>query len=1261
MASNRFRYPPAPPNGSETFSDNLVGNQITDGSSQMTNSTFSFTQDISNPVPIGYEINSFSNPITLSTLGIANLDIARSTASNNLEVFINNDTSDLSSFVLYGSLKKRLNVAVDNIINTFPAALYFDGTDVYETTGYTTAYNINYNIITNRTTFRCDVNYISNPLNIEFTTNGNLLDGHLTSEEVILNLENLGNTANTITKIAEGKVSKLRNLTNEYKEYVLTFNNKIGTKEYKVVEFIAQTIGSSFIEITVDGDPFGTTVTTTTTKFYLKPNSEESERQLGSLKGVEAFLMTRDVTPIYTAKFKMVKETSSGIRYYDYISKTWPLGDDVNIDVVSSGYTDYLKSLADIGDELDNIKTNLISRFLTSPTLKEFDTSDQKVEKTLQIYGRSFDDIKTFVDGIAYMTNITYDGKNNMPNELVKNFAQTLGWATPSTLDKVGFLDGVLGVSKPTYSGSSVGMTPAELDIELYRRILLNTGYLFKSKGTRKAIEFLLTLVGAPEALIEFNEYVVLADTKINMNTPLSFVWDDNSLNAMTTGGTYHYEQAQNKFTRSWSELSGGTYTSSTINYSVPLSQWYYETGTTSHNFQRSDYPIDSEGYPVKPRVTNNYFFQRGAGWYQRTEEHKSDIIVNRDKSILTGCTPSIINKFENFTWGGFWTGGEYSNRIKSPYLDRFRRFPHMYFGFGLTRMIDDKKSWNRKEPELETRDYVYDTRASYYQTQDERLVLNVKNVDIALNIGQALVYDVYKQSVEYNCFFSADTSMTGGTLYSTFQHPIADSGKWFGGKYSQTVVGQTDDGTPYTGSKFESDGVAAMDGGFASNRNFRRSKGAILRFEVCVNDANPNTFIGFAEGTLTTSDITTPINHSHYVEAIAFVGPTRNIKVYSDINNIGTAIEPAPTALGANVWTSGVDKFFKGEIKLKKGGGAIYTIYADGSPHAMSTFETYGNVLEDVKVFVADDQNGSAAGEHLILNNIYVYDEMKPGFSIDTRNMHFKRFLNNFWKVLIDVRDRMTINDGKTGGYPILQQIYLQYLQEVCGNNNQYTYSKMLDYVRELGTYWIKLVEKMVPATTLWTSGEKVENSAFHRDKFVYKCFSPSGNTMPIIPQILITGSALSGYTSYPQARMASSPMMMRLPAPPPTGSLYFNSIVSGGTYNPISSYANQYNINNQNRAVGSELVTEVTNRLANRYHSNKDKYLSQSIFTKQGATDNILNIDGLKCFGVNTQSWIDNYNLTQHSVDGNTNVGGSNASQGTQSNNISNSSFNY
>ena len=86
MASNRFRYPPSPGNGSDTFSDNLVGNQITDGSSQMTMGTFSVEQEYSKPNSVDYELASFSEPITLESLDLPNLEIARQTISNNLSV-----------------------------------------------------------------------------------------------------------------------------------------------------------------------------------------------------------------------------------------------------------------------------------------------------------------------------------------------------------------------------------------------------------------------------------------------------------------------------------------------------------------------------------------------------------------------------------------------------------------------------------------------------------------------------------------------------------------------------------------------------------------------------------------------------------------------------------------------------------------------------------------------------------------------------------------------------------------------------------------------------------------------------------------------------------------------------------------------------------------------------------------------------------------------------------------------------------------------
>ena len=1103
MASTNYRYPPAPPNGAGTFSDNLVGNQFVNGSSQMSNGNFSSTNS-SKSQSVSFALGGFSEPVTLDSMNIENIGIANAQLSNSLEVFVNYDTSDLSNMVLYGSLRKRLSVAVDNVINSFPAALYVDGVNVNNVSGNTTASNISYDTTTKRTTFRVPVNHLSNPFSIEFTTNGELVVDGISPEQVINNMSMFGNEASTAVKIAEGKVTKLRNLTKEYEKYVITFNNAITTNEYKVVDFTPESITTDFIELIVEGQPFGTSTVTTTTQFYIKPSLVESETQLRSLNGVEAFLMTRDVSPIYTAKFKLVKETDSGKKYYSHKSLTWPMVDDVNLDIIDTAYTTYISELSDTGDELDGIKTNLVSRFLTAPTLKEFDTSDQKVEKTLQIYGRSFDDVKTFVDGIAYMTNVTYDGKKNVPNELTKNFARTLGWSTPSTLNKTSFLDGVLGVTTPQYSGSSVGMTPAELDVELYRRILLNTGYLFKSKGTRKAIEFLLTLFGAPEALIEFNEYVVLVDKKIDL-TPKASVIDVYDPKTLTTTRTRTFSTPN--FVDRWAEISGGTYNTRMFELSDPLTiatgvnQFFYETGTTYHNFTLADYPIDQSGYPKRPVMTDNYFFQRGAGWFERTEEHKSELITDFNNSVLSGCSPYVVNRFREFTWGGFWTMGQYSNIAESPYLDRFRRFPHMSFGYGLTRIIDDKKSWVRIDDErmsvggfdrdeltpyevegfnvnntfyvatdsascdellimskgLENllllvplsssntrkvyksrldyidelrehrcfdsdsiRQFDFKNRKANYHSDDERLVLNVKNVDLSLNIGQALVYDVWKQSKDSDCFFS------GGTLPSPYSNEL---GKW---------------------------------------------------------------------------DATNP--------------------------------------------------------------------------------------------------------------------------KINAKKINFKEFNENFWRYFIDVKTRMTISDGKTGGYPALQQIYLDYLKKNCGEDNQYTYTKMAKYVKSLGDYWIRIIEQMVPTTTLWTGGIKIENSAFHRDKFVYRCFDIEGESLSTALTGALTLLA-TGYTGYPASQMGTGPNTMVAPPVVTVGSAMGQNMVNGDTPNQTSTYANSYNINNPTNSGGNILTYGQTTALAGQFQTNGTAYNSTSLFTNRGATDNLLYVFGLNEGGDN--NWVLDYDL--------------------------------
>jgi hypothetical protein len=102
-----------------------------------------------------------------------------------------------------------------------------------------------------------------------------------------------------------------------------------------------------------------------------------------------------------------------------------------------------------------------------------------------------------------------------------------------------------------------------------------------------------------------------------------------------------------------------------------------------------------------------------------------------------------------------------------------------------------------------------------------------------------------------------------------------------------------------------------------------------------------------------------------------------------------------------------------------------------------------------------------------------------------------FFEFAQTFWRNMINVRNRQTITDGKTGGYPTLQSIYWRYLesQKLAGiENDNFTYQTMIDYVNGMGNYWIRMVEQMVPATTIWNTGVRLENSVLHRQKFVWR-----------------------------------------------------------------------------------------------------------------------------------------------------------------------------
>ena len=112
------------------------------------------------------------------------------------------------------------------------------------------------------------------------------------------------------------------------------------------------------------------------------------------------------------------------------------------------------------------------------------------MEKIVQIYGRSFDETRKFINSLAYMTSVNYNVGNDIPSQLLKNLAQTLGWSTnisPITTDD--FLNSVFGgpnQGKSIYPGVSVQPTPDELNYQFFRNLILNSAHLFKSKRYQK-------------------------------------------------------------------------------------------------------------------------------------------------------------------------------------------------------------------------------------------------------------------------------------------------------------------------------------------------------------------------------------------------------------------------------------------------------------------------------------------------------------------------------------------------------------------------------------------------------------------------------------------------------------------------------------------------------------------------------------------------------------------------------------------------------
>jgi hypothetical protein len=520
------------------FSPDLVGFQFTKSTSLFTLGNFSLTTNTDSLTGAAFNTGVFSEPYTLESLDLTDEESATiSENSSSIKLTLNNDKSNFLSYVYFGSATKFIETEITDIITLWKGSIYLKkSTITTSVSGYT------YNNTKDTSKFIIPTSIMNNVFNLD-TSNDSLSSS---------DPNNISSIVNNFTKYE---------IDNEY-------------GEFKLIGYTGDTSTESYVIVEVDGESWPTLSGTSSGSFtyHLRPTDETLDKIFfNRISDFQNQILNRLTTPKYTVNIKIPYNNSLGYTTTTTKRYTWPTTDGYNLDINGRDYLEYLQGLFDTIKFLDSEKTNIMTRRLVSTSILEFDTAGdgtnsggRKMDKMLKIWGREFDEVKKYIDGISFANVLTYDGEDNMPDELVKILASNLGFDTIQSFSDNNLINYLVTTTNTIFSGDSRSLSIKEMDTELWKRLVINAWWLFKSKGTRKVIEFFLNLFRIDECLVDLNECVYLVDEKLDYTDTL-----------------------------------------------VKLNEYFGIGG-----YDIDDMPIDDDGYPRILPNSPDYYFQMNGFWY---------------------------------------------------------------------------------------------------------------------------------------------------------------------------------------------------------------------------------------------------------------------------------------------------------------------------------------------------------------------------------------------------------------------------------------------------------------------------------------------------------------------------------------------------------------------------------------------------------------------------------------------------------------------
>lgn len=404
-----------------------IGSQLHFGPGKIpyyTNGNFIFTTS-----PIPHYQKRYKNGVAV---GLWTYDDVKN--ATNVVNKINNDeyTEDIRTYAYYGSCLELVRSSIEHIISNFPGNITVSDTEIKikDNTGVEQTYyvlNNPFGIILNEkeaqlTQYDNELHYLSYSWDkYEIKSGDKSVD--ITSYEI--KTEPTSNCVKELDKVYTITINE--NTENEIVIEAYIYNGEI----VPVVKAKDDEQENEILKGIV-----------------IQPKKDYIESYFNSLQGFEKQLLTRKTTPLYSNTFITPIEYNLGYLYYKR-TYTWP-SNGYCIDITSTTYIDFLDKLTSMAEIYDALWTDNLWRRMTHEAIKNYDWTytkefedgeeqdnidgGERMHKVLNIIGRVFDDVKQNIDLVKRNNRITYNGDRNIPNALLSDKLELMGWDAYSTI-----------------------------------------------------------------------------------------------------------------------------------------------------------------------------------------------------------------------------------------------------------------------------------------------------------------------------------------------------------------------------------------------------------------------------------------------------------------------------------------------------------------------------------------------------------------------------------------------------------------------------------------------------------------------------------------------------------------------------------------------------------------------------------------------------------------------------------------------------------